>query len=224
MDSPLISYSDFNAIPTLDDALLKLEKFQATQDMMVFGDIFLKHLVHGAWGLCLVHRHFDLKANEIMLEQPADKNATIVTKATDVSQMAAPFTGSSYRFVEGGKIQAFEYRNGSGISTTQGDSFSAFLRDLNQAITENELSDVLGLFLITSMVRGLETTNYEKRKNIVEWLADGEIVADNFAPAAWVFNDRKGYVQQGCATVLNCAKTSKGGHRRDNDHYWVPDN
>ncbi|RUP52037.1 hypothetical protein BC936DRAFT_142998 [Jimgerdemannia flammicorona] len=207
MAATLLSNVEYNSIPTLQEAAAAVKSFQVTQDMMLFGDIFLKHLMHDTWGLSLVHRHFDLKPNEIMLEQPVNRDAKTVTKAVEVSKVVAPLTGSNYRFQEDGKLLAFEYRYHSDATlqeVLQNERFLAFLCDLKQTIAETGLDNVLGLTPVESTKPGLETTNYENRENIVEPLADGTPMLSDYVTAVWAFNESGPGVQRGCRWVTMC--------------------
>ncbi|RUP45458.1 hypothetical protein BC936DRAFT_148166 [Jimgerdemannia flammicorona] len=223
MATTLLSHTEYNSMLTIYEATAAVESFQATQDLMLFGDIFLKHLMHGAWGLSLVHRHFDLKPNEIMLELPVSPGANIITKAVDAGQVVEPLVGSNYYFHEGSKLQAFEYRYGSNATLQeplQNERFSAFLSDLTRTIAEVGLSNVLGLAPVTS-IRGLETTNYEERENIVKSLVDGAPIKENYMPTVWVFNEYGPSSPLGCVVRYYCAGTAPH-HNEHWDHVNVP--
>jgi len=221
MATCVLSSNEYNALPSFNEASATLKSFQENQDLMLFGDIFLKHLMHGAWGLCLVHRHFDLEHNEVMVEQPALRDGMAVTKAVDVNQITTPLMGTSYRFDGDTKLQAFEYCYGSDSflhEALRDERFLAFVRELHKTMAEAGVSNVFGLAPVASLRPGLETTIYEAKENVVELMSGDAIPeGDEFVSAAWIFNEEKPGVQQGCARVSVCVD-SNSGHSRSFTH------
>jgi len=213
MAAPPLSHLEYNAIPPLEEAI---NSFHPSRDLMAIGNIFIKHAMNDIWALCVIHRHFDLMANEIMLEQPTKPGANIVTKAVNVNNIATPIVGSSYRLGEDNELQAFEFRYGSDASTQdveQNNRFQAFLHDFDQVLKERGLHNVVGLTPASSTVRGIETTNYEKRENIVEPYAEELPEGENYIHAVWTFHVDGAGVQRGCV-VVKCAITSTGWHQQ----------
>ncbi|CAB4493665.1 hypothetical protein RhiirA5_500685 [Rhizophagus irregularis] len=199
-----ISHSEYNNIPSLGKALLALETIQ---DLMVIGDIFFKHTMQATWGLCLVHRHFNLKPNEVMLEQPYYSDSHIVTKAVDVNEVTTSFTGSSYYLSEESKLQAFEYRYGTNTyieETMQSEKFFVFLREFEQLLVKLGLRNILGLIPRAYITYGLEKSNYEKRENVVQLLGDGVPVEENSVVTAWTFDECEITDQKNCVTRRLC--------------------
>jgi len=205
MEVPILTFSNYNKLPKIDEALKAIESFQATNDMMLFGDLFLKHHTHEAWGLCLIHRHFDLKPDEILLEQPSDNKTIIVSKATDVNQIVAPVTGSSYRF-DDDNMSPFEFRYADTLQkTTQQEDFSSFQSDLKHKLAETGLLNVLGITQLTSTAVGIEATDYDNRENIVELIPpDTTVPTEDMVGTVWAFNRDGSNTLGWCVKIKMC--------------------
>lgn len=65
----------FTSIPYISEALANYNHQSDIQNkMQSFGQVFVKHGVYKDFGLILVHRHFDLKEQEIIVESVSEDN------------------------------------------------------------------------------------------------------------------------------------------------------
>ncbi|TFK33429.1 hypothetical protein BDQ12DRAFT_715824 [Crucibulum laeve] len=125
------------------------------------------------FGVCLVHRHFELKENEVVLERGL------------VSQ---PAPNSSTRYAErwvklDDKYMAYEFTD-MPTSSPPKELWDAFI----QIVSDAGMSDALGLFYLPSQIRegkfGLETSSEDDRTNTIEY-RDSLLDDSSVVRAAW---------------------------------------
>lgn len=69
----------FLTIPDLDDAVHSFAENDVKSKLTLFGSLFVKHGVTEKFGLTMVHRHFDITENEVLVETLNDQNTVSVT-------------------------------------------------------------------------------------------------------------------------------------------------
>lgn len=69
----------FFTIPDLHDAVHSFADNEVESKLALFGSIFVKHGVTSKFGLAMVHRHFDITENEVLVETLNDQKSVSVT-------------------------------------------------------------------------------------------------------------------------------------------------
>lgn len=69
----------FLTIPDLHDAVHNFTDNEVQSKLELFGSIFVKHGVAKDFGLAMVHRHFDISKNELLVETLNDQKSISVT-------------------------------------------------------------------------------------------------------------------------------------------------
>lgn len=69
----------FSTIPDLHDAVRSFTDNEVNSKLVLFGSLFVKHGVTEQFGLTIVHRHFDITENEVLVETLNDQNTVSVT-------------------------------------------------------------------------------------------------------------------------------------------------
>lgn len=69
----------FQTIPDLHDAVHSFAENEVLSKLESFGRLFVKHGVDEEFGLAMVHRHFDISNNEVLVETLNDQNSISVT-------------------------------------------------------------------------------------------------------------------------------------------------
>lgn len=68
----------FHTLPELDDAVHSFVVNDVKSKLILFGRIFAKHSVVDEFGLVMVHRHFDMSENEVLVETLNDQKSLSV--------------------------------------------------------------------------------------------------------------------------------------------------
>lgn len=63
----------FNTIPDLCAAAHSLSENQVKAKLIQLGKMFIKHQVSKEFGLVMIHRHFDISENEMVIETLNDQ-------------------------------------------------------------------------------------------------------------------------------------------------------
>lgn len=69
----------FHSVPDLHDAVHSFADNEVRSKLPVFGKLFVKHSVTKEFGLAMVHRHFDISKNEVLVETVNDEKSISVT-------------------------------------------------------------------------------------------------------------------------------------------------
>lgn len=82
----------FCTIPDLDDAVHSFDNNEVKTKLILLGKPFAKHKVSKSYGLVMVHRHFDISENEILVETLNDEKTLSVStpwniKGTELSEI-----------------------------------------------------------------------------------------------------------------------------------------
>lgn len=135
-------------------------------------DVFLKHNVEEDYSACLIHRHYDLAADERNVE--ADGKAVA----------SKDFTGlypSSWIFYKG-TCYPYEYKR-----YTVPQPSPAFVADLGDLLEEKGLTDLVGFQTYTNGIVGLESTDRETNVSTTVDQDEKLPVPEGMAPASWAF-------------------------------------
>jgi hypothetical protein len=152
------------------------------------GAIIRRHSLEKQVGVLYVHRHFNMPADSIALEETPsnDIRVTRMTRLSKIDPSDSEIGGISFKLMETGKFQAFEYSARSKTPTFP----HAFLEELAHFITENELTDVLGISVRGTVdgLRNSELNLFDPKISVN--LPTEDIPADlreNATPTNWVY-------------------------------------
>jgi len=105
------------------------------------GNIIRRHSLENQIAVLYVHRHFDMPANSIAIEEKPVKGIRVIRMPQLTTVKPQEINGISFKLMETGKFQAFEYSTQSTTPTFP----SEFLKELAQFINDHNLADVLGI-------------------------------------------------------------------------------
>lgn len=135
-------------------------------------EVFLKHNVEDDYSACLIHRHYDLSADERNVE--ADGKAVA----------SKDFTGlypSSWIFYKG-TCYPYEYKRYAVPQPS-----AEFVADLGDLLEEQRLTDLVGFQTYTNGTVGLESTDRETNVSTTVDQDEKLPVPEGMAPASWAF-------------------------------------
>jgi len=122
------------------------EQEEFTEDeVAAIGEIFHAHRVVHKYGLQLLHRHFTLPEETLVLTEPVEQgiNVSKVTSIDDVDLANA--RGQLYYLNDQGKFQAYEYEYGPPVDIPE-----AFLIDLAAFVDQHNMRDRFALASTTT--------------------------------------------------------------------------
>ncbi|GAM83998.1 hypothetical protein ANO11243_019880 [Dothideomycetidae sp. 11243] len=128
LSSALISGSTYNDLPAHEDQVLPE---QGVIDSL--GALFIKHGVHQTYGLALLHKHFDMKADEVMVHDGLRCAPAVLTKEGSL-------IGRNF-YLHDGVFQAYEYEQGPNQDVLD----IAFLSALKRRLIEGGIHRTLAL-------------------------------------------------------------------------------
>jgi hypothetical protein len=79
VESPAKVQDYFLPVPDIGDALISLESNSASKLLKDLGKVFVKYNTFDRFSISLVHRHFDLNEDEILVEAFAEDETTSVS-------------------------------------------------------------------------------------------------------------------------------------------------
>ena len=146
MAATFLPYSvhHYNSLPGLEEAETRFKSAESEILFDKIGQVFIKHHVENRFGAVLLHNHFFLKDNEILVNVG---NATVPWDITSEAKELEEVGPCSWRFVDDG-LTPYEFVHSKGTWTLLEDIPLAFLQDFHKTIKENNLVDVLGLCLV----------------------------------------------------------------------------
>ncbi|KFY47337.1 hypothetical protein V495_02002 [Pseudogymnoascus sp. VKM F-4514 (FW-929)] len=135
-------------------------------------EVFLKHNVEKNYSACLIHRHYDLAADERNVEQDGKAVAS------------KDYTGlypSSWIFHKG-TCYPYEYKRYAVPQPS-----AEFVADLGDLLEEKGLTDLVGFQTYTDGIVGLESTDRETNVSTTIDQDEKLPVPEGMAPASWAF-------------------------------------
>lgn len=118
--SPILP-STYNSLPSIDNTTVV-----ANESLQALGRIFALHKVESKVGVGLLHKHFELAPETVMVHHKHICKPEYLPEETNLQ-------GASF-FWDGTKLQAFEYDNADPLCLPIG-----FLEDFVQYIQTNQL-------------------------------------------------------------------------------------
>jgi len=166
------------------------------------GSIIQRHSLEKYIGILYAHRHFDMPPDSIaMMRSPS--GGISITEMTPLDAVDPNDTyGVSFKLMETGKFQAFEYSSRSPTPTFP----PAFLEELAQFITKHQLADVLGFSIRSAddddVLSTCELNLFEPKLSVT--LPTDDISAElrqNATPTYWVHRSHGSW--QGLSQCIN---------------------
>jgi hypothetical protein len=135
-------------------------------------DVFLKHNVEKEYSACLIHRHYDLAADERNVE--TDGKAVASNDLTDLYP-------SSWIYSQG-VCYPYEYKRYAIPQPS-----AEFVAELGELLKAHGICDLVGFQTYTDGVVGLEST--DRKTNVSTTIEQDEKlpVPEGMAPASWAF-------------------------------------
>ncbi|KAJ6648362.1 hypothetical protein Bhyg_03590, partial [Pseudolycoriella hygida] len=197
----------FPTIPDLHDAVHSFAANEVTSKLALLGDLFARHGVTQNFGLSMVHRHFDISKEEVLVETLNDLNSVSVTSPWIIKDesLGEPDTETLWKMHEtkmkdyvvpqtwsydkSGHLKSFEYL--ATDSPMQAPP-QTFVSELYAELKKLGLEENLGIRRIEH-VRGQptwETTPDGTRSNVVVFGAiPEELKKENYVTVLWYFDD-----------------------------------
>ena len=138
------SVHHYNSLPELEEAETHFKSAESDLLFDKIGRVFIKHHVENRFGVVLLHNHFFLENNEILVNIG---NATVPWDITSGAKELEEVGPCSWRFVDDG-LTPYEFVHSKGTWTSSDDIPLAFLQDFYKTIEAHNLTDVLGLCLV----------------------------------------------------------------------------
>ena len=130
----------YNAIPEIDSS----PEITATV-LADLAKLFVKHNIHGTFGIGLLHSHCKLEEDEVMLSTKLQESeGGYWNKATKIQALDVPrLRGSMFKLVGNGKLVAYKLAQGPTLDLCP--ESASFFRDLADRLGSRGLMDILGL-------------------------------------------------------------------------------
>ena len=139
-NSCLISTQEFNDLPHLHDQV-QFPNDPAT--IAALGDVFYKHNVHERFALHLLHRHYALPENCIVLKADIDSEISLAKIELLSNVDVNGLRGVLYHLDDTGRFQEYEYEQGDQIDIPKD-----FLEELSGVLRQFKLEKVLALDVV----------------------------------------------------------------------------
>lgn len=181
----------------------------APSTLAEFGPLFVRHQMHQHFGLCLLHRHYDIDANSVMVHSSTPDGVDLcqpeMVGARDI-QPCAFFSTSRLEFVP------FEYE-ASAVHCFFPLPTESFLRELANLLWKHGLESVLGL--CRSSPANPPTTEImlmEGRCTVTSRVSPEALWPNGIATEWGFLVDDDGKVHVKC--MKSCKEQESGGHIR----------
>jgi len=208
----------YNKLPSVEnsDQLLKSRASQFSHVLQEAEKIVLKHEMEGYAGLRLIHSHFSVGKNQVMLEHPEkfEGVSSLITYAQDIDvakeKKALP---ASWIFKGARPEERFVYETSTDPSVHAGVKLlqerPTFVEEIKDLLLATQFNSLLSLALLKreSLVAKeddvfMELNSGELKKSIVQpWNVQTNPI--DYFRTSWSF---KGPKQQGCIKVSTCVK------------------
>ncbi|KAF8537070.1 hypothetical protein BDD12DRAFT_746249 [Trichophaea hybrida] len=167
----------YNSLPDFSDVAQAFKTRKGKFFIRTVREIFLRHNVEASLGIGLVHRHFDLSAEERLVQDGNTSTPWTTEKFTQ-----SHIIPSAWVF-HNGALYPYEFEVVS-EGTQAPDLPAAFLEELLAHLKANQYEQTLGINTYDGGPAYEEHT--EGRKNILT-LIQGDPANDHTAPATWGF-------------------------------------
>lgn len=141
MDTAVLSYSvqHYNSLPSIMDAGINLTPADIALLTTTIGLVFVKHEVQKLFGIILLHNHFSLDENEILVNIGS---VAVPWKTNSLAEQLRGVRGSAWRFTEQG-VAPYEFAYDQNLPDVS--DFQPFLSELRVLLKRLRLTDKLGI-------------------------------------------------------------------------------
>lgn len=186
MATEILFYSStcFNSLPTIEDAYMDLSNRDQDRLFSDIGKIFVEHKVEGLFGLSLLHNHFLLEENEILVNIGP---VSVPWKTTSLAPQLQNVNSSAWMFTSDG-ITPYEFiHSESAVAAIE--NFPEFLHALHERLDALGLSNTFGIYAVDGKDNdGLRVEFTQGRANItLPFDIDPQVGSQNFIEAMWEF-------------------------------------
>jgi len=147
MATAVLPYSTqhYNSLPSIADAGRSLKPADIALLTTTIGQVFVKHKVQKLFGIILLHNHFSLDENEILVNIGS---VAVPWKTPSLAEQLRDVKGSAWRFTEQG-IAPYEFAyDVSSLPDVSG--FQPFISELRALLDRLGLTEKLGICVFTS--------------------------------------------------------------------------
>lgn len=130
----------YNTIPNIDDAAQHFPVGMIEQVTESIGSVFIKHQLQDIFGLVLLHKHFELDENEILLNVGS---VTVPCNKNHLVTLNRKIQPSAWIITAGGLV-LYEYCDAFG-KTVDFISYLPFVSELRVILEQFSLADKIGL-------------------------------------------------------------------------------
>ncbi|KAI1175976.1 hypothetical protein F4777DRAFT_597917 [Nemania sp. FL0916] len=147
MATAVLPYSaqHYNSLPSIADASSSLNSTEIDQLTTTIGQVFIKHKVQNLFGIILLHNHFPLDEDEVLVNIGS---VAVPWKTTSLAKQFRDVRSSAWRFIEQG-IAPYEFVYDVS-SRPDVSGFQPFLTELRALLGHLGLMGKLGLCVLTS--------------------------------------------------------------------------
>jgi hypothetical protein len=176
-------------------ALLSRNKAYITN----LGDVFVNHQMHNIFGVSLLHKHFDLHYDEILVRTIDVRRRVAYSRPASRHTEAVPYLWRALRGPDGRLrfaplefVRSADVRGFHVVDLTQ---HASFLTAVAGALAERDLLDVFGISTMNIRKISLgpdelmvETTDSEKRRLTITPVHRSEIATTEVTETFWTFS------------------------------------
>jgi hypothetical protein len=183
------------------------------------GGVIIDHQLHHIFGVSLLHKHFDLHPDEILVRNIDIARRTAHSGPVSRHAEAVPYLWKALRD-SGGRLRfaPLEFVRSRDVLSYEVDltQHASFLTAISRALADRDLLDVFGIS--TTNIRNIplrpdelmvETTDSEKRKLTITPASRADVKIDELTETFWTFTPGP-LVDIG--TVLKCTGEHCTGH------------
>lgn len=200
--------SYFNSLPSIESAH-DIASSNLSANLELMAPIFFRHSMQDSWGIALLHKHWDVKASEIPIQEAYisedTKHYITQPRTSDYNHNAWPST-LSLAPSSSGEVQSLEF-TACGIAQSKYDDLidkPAFIKELQSVLAANNLLGTFGI------VQGRETApgyqlvenSPEGRMSILTEVSVKESNSQSLIQTAWFFSANL----KGMQCVAHCGK------------------
>ncbi len=202
-----IAAISFNNLLDIDDVSPYSE--EDVKVIAQLGKVLIAHNMHQRFGISLIHKHYDLKENEIVLETTSEQNAKEFSMSVASFDNQSDVLPSMWRFVAGNtKIEATQWMKCSDKMREQYslmDEDLLVLLALRTSMMELGCMDRFGVSLLHRVLPLanseflMEGTDVDNRSQIMELLPMAELDEGQSIETLWSMSgDNTMHMSMGC--------------------------
>ena len=146
MATAVLAYNvqQYNSLPNIEDAGINLTSADIALLTTTIGQVFVKHGVQELFGITLLHNHFPLNADEILVNIGS---VAVPWKTSSLAEQLRDVKGSAWRFTNEGVVP-YEFVHDVALRPDVS-GFQPFLSELGALLDRLGLSDKLGVCAFT---------------------------------------------------------------------------